>query len=116
MSNNPPFIRYLLNNINDFTENLPEGSITIDKLDYPLTPVDDSDLATKKYVDEHASDGSVTSINIQSASNNLTASGGPITSSGTINIALNGELNGLGNLNTNGLITRTDAGTYTSVI
>jgi len=61
--------------------------------------------------------GSVTSVAISSdtTTNNalLVTSGSPITSSGTIHLALSVELVGLSGISTNGLIVRTGAGTYT---
>ena len=59
-------------------------------------------------------DGSVTSVNLVSGSNGVTVTGSPITSTGTYTVSLNTELAGLSGLSTNGIITRTGAGSYTT--
>lgn len=59
------------------------------------------------------SGGSVTSVAV-TGSTGVSTSGGPITSSGTITITLNSELQGLSALSANGIIARTTAGTYAS--
>lgn len=56
--------------------------------------------------------GSVTSIAV-TGSTGLGVSGSPITTSGTITLTLGAELQGLSGLASNGVITRTGAGTYT---
>lgn len=55
---------------------------------------------------------SVTSVAITTNSTGLTVTGGPITNSGSINVDLNSELNGLAGLNNSGLIARTGNGSY----
>lgn len=57
--------------------------------------------------------GTVTSVAV-SGSTGLSVSGSPITTSGTITLTLGSELQGLSALSTNGLTTRTAAGTYAS--
>ena len=57
--------------------------------------------------------GTVTSVAI-AGSTGLSVSGSPITSSGTINLTLGTELQGLSALAANGLVARTAAGTYAS--
>lgn len=55
--------------------------------------------------------GTVTSVAV-SGSTGLSVSGSPITSSGTITLTLGTELQGLSTLSSNGLVSRTAAGTY----
>ena len=55
--------------------------------------------------------GTVTSVAV-SGSTGLTVSGSPITSSGTITLTLNAQLQGLSSLAANGLIARTASGAY----
>lgn len=57
--------------------------------------------------------GTVTSVAV-AGSTGLAVTGSPITSSGTINLTLGTELQGLSSLAALGLVTRTAAGTYTS--
>lgn len=61
----------------------------------------------------NANTGTVTSVAV-TGSTGLSVSGSPITTSGTITLTLGAELQGLSALSTNGLVTRTAAGTYTS--
>lgn len=56
--------------------------------------------------------GSVTSVSA-TGSTGLTVGGSPITGSGTLTFTLGTELQGLSGVATNGLVTRTAAGTYT---
>lgn len=58
-------------------------------------------------------DGTVTSVSL-SGSTGISVSGGPITTTGTITLTLNAELQGLSALSSNGIVSRTGAGTYTS--
>lgn len=57
--------------------------------------------------------GTVTSV-AATGSTGLTVGGSPITTSGTLTLTLGTELQGLSTLSTNGITTRTTAGTYTS--
>lgn len=58
-----------------------------------------------------AGSGSVSSVDV-TGSTGVSTSGGPITTSGTITITLNSELQGLSGLAATGLVSRTGAGTY----
>lgn len=60
-----------------------------------------------------ATGGTVTSISV-TGSTGLSVTGSPITVSGTIGLTLGAELQGLSGIGSNGLVTRTGAGTYTS--
>lgn len=57
--------------------------------------------------------GNVTSVALSTTSTGLSISGSPITSSGTIDINLNDELQALAGANSNGFVVRTDTKTYT---
>ena len=57
--------------------------------------------------------GTVTSVAV-AGSTGISTSGGPITTSGTITLTLNSELQGLSALSANGITTRTAPGTYAS--
>lgn len=57
--------------------------------------------------------GTVTSVSV-SGSTGLSVSGSPITTSGTIDLTLGTELQGLSGLSSVGIVSRTGAGTYTS--
>ncbi len=60
-------------------------------------------------------DGTVTSVDATSSSSGLIITGGPVTTSGTLEFALNSELDGLSELSTEGLVMRTGEGTYTEM-
>lgn len=63
----------------------------------------------------NTSGGTVSSVAAATSSTGLTITGSPITTSGTITINLNSELQALAALNTLGLIARTATATYTPV-
>lgn len=60
------------------------------------------------------SGGTITSVGIATTTNGLSISNSPITSSGSISVDLNAELQGLSSLSTTGLVARTSSGTYTN--
>jgi hypothetical protein len=56
----------------------------------------------------------VTSVDISTSSAGVSVGGGAITSSGTLTVDLNSELQGLSTLSANGIVIRTGSGTYGS--
>lgn len=62
-----------------------------------------------------AGSGSVTSVNVLGGTG-IASTGGPITSSGSIQLTLSTELQGLSSLAINGIVARTAAGTYATRI
>ncbi len=80
---------------------LPNGSLT-DNADGSVT------------VAFGAGSGTVTSVNITAPAAGITASGGPITTSGAITLALANDLAGLEGLSSTGLAVRTAADTWTT--
>lgn len=56
--------------------------------------------------------GTVTSVNISTSSSGVTVGGGPITSSGTLTVNINAELQALSSLSSNGYVVRTGTATY----
>ena len=77
-------------------------------------PTNDYHAATKKYVDDNigGGSGSVTSVDIIAPAAGITSSGGPITSSGAITLALSDDLLALENLNATGFAVRTALNTW----
>lgn len=78
-------------------------------------PTVSNQAATKAYVDSTAGGtGTVTSVGLTTATDGLTISSSPVTSSGNINIDLNTELQSLSAISSNGIVARTGSGTYSS--
>lgn len=94
--------------------------------DYPYTRVDTSTpynfcytneqgyLQTRLLTDLPFGTGTVESVNITPPAAGITASGGPITSSGSITLGLANDLAAYEGLTTNGIVVRTGDGTATT--
>ena len=86
------------------------------RISYSLDPIDDQDLATKKYVDsELGNSGTVTSIGLTTTTSALTIANTPITTSGDISIDVSTALENFSNLNSTGLLVQDIANTYTTI-